>query len=242
MRAREDADGLLARLRGRGVEAALGPIAGSLVMTRGEGEVLEEVESGSAWIQDPTNQRVAPLLGARPGDRILDLCAAPGGKTLHVADLLGVGHVTAADADAKKVTALAKLAARMGGVELEVVCVPTEGALPFEADAFDAILVDAPCTNTGVLRRRVEARWRLRPEDVASLASIQSGLLERALPHLRPGGRLVYSTCSLEPEENEDIAGTLLGAHPELEREDGFMVFPDRDHDGGFAAVFRKPK
>ncbi len=170
---------------------------------------------------------------------MLDLCAAPGGKALHLADLMADGgEVLACDADEAKVAAMADLAGRVRheAVVFRTQVVPAEGDLPFPAASFDAILIDAPCTNTGVLRRRVEARWRLAPDDVAALAAIQRGLLERALPLLKPKGRLVYTTCSLEPEENEAQVDAFLAAHPDFVCAEQLRVPAGRDADGGFAA------
>ncbi|MDJ0974566.1 MAG: transcription antitermination factor NusB [Planctomycetota bacterium] len=241
VRARDDAAALLARLAAAGADVRAGPVDGSLVVPSGEAHVLAEVEAGHAAIQDPTSQRVAPLCAAGPGARVLDLCAAPGGKTLHLADLMQSGSVVAADVDAAKVEALKDLAPRMGAVTLETHHLAPAGALPFESGTFDAVLVDAPCTNTGVLRRRVEARWRLTAKDIGALATIQRGLLEAALPLLVPGGRLVYSTCSLEPEENEVVTRAMAAAHPELAMQEAYRVVPGADHDGGFAVVFTVP-
>ena len=154
---------------------------------------------------------------------------------------MGTGHVVACDVDADKVDALRALDARVDGVTIEAVQVEPDAALPFEPASFDGVLVDAPCTNTGVLRRRVEARWRLSPGDVEALASIQRDLLERALPLVKPGGRLVYSTCSLEPEENEGVVTAFAESHPELDLDIAFRVFPAADRDGGFAATLTQP-
>jgi 16S rRNA (cytosine967-C5)-methyltransferase len=194
-------------------------------------------------VQDATAQRVAPLLEPEPGQRLLDLCAAPGGKALHLADLLGGrGEVVACDVDPGKVEGLEALRPLVPpGVTWTVARVPEHGPLPFEAASFDGVLVDAPCSNTGVLRRRVEARTRLTPHDVAQRALVQRELLERALTLLKPGGRLVYSTCSVEPEENEDVVRAILEAHPTLQRGAGFDVVPQADADGGFAVVMRRP-
>jgi 16S rRNA (cytosine967-C5)-methyltransferase len=220
-------------------EARLGPVDGSLLLPGGEGGGLGVIERGVAAVQDPTAQRVAPLLAPRAGQRLLDLCAAPGGKALHLADLLGTrGEVVACDVEPRKLALLSDLRRLVPtGVAWTCTLVPPEGALPFAPASFDGILVDAPCSNTGVLRRRVEARWRLEPAHLTALATLQRSLLERALPLLRPGGRLVYSTCSLEPEENEDVVAAFLAAHPVLTRVPGFDVAPNRDADGGFAAV-----
>ena len=125
-------------------------------------------------------------------------------------------------------------------VVIEVVEVPAEGALPFEPASFDAVLVDAPCTNTGVLALRVEARWRAKPDDAVRMAAVQGDILERALPLLKPGGTLVYSTCSIEPEENAGVFDAFVARHDDVEGEIAFRAWPTSDHDGGFAAVLRR--
>jgi 16S rRNA (cytosine967-C5)-methyltransferase len=156
-------------------------------------------------IQDEASQTVAHLASVAPGSNVLDLCAAPGGKTLLLSLSAGPsGHVTAADLHAHRVRAMAERFER-GGVR-NVECVALDGArpLPFERQ-FDRILVDVPCSGTGTLARHPEIRWRLRAEDLRDLHERQVTLLKNALPALAPGGRLVYSTCSLEPEENERV-------------------------------------
>lgn len=220
-----------------------GPVEGSLLLPGGEGGGLTVVEQGLAAVQDATAQRVAPLLAPRPGQRLLDLCAAPGGKALHLADLLGgQGEVVACDVEPRKLAILTALAPQVPpGVTWTPTLVPAAGPLPFAPASFDAVLVDAPCSNTGVLRRRVEVRGRLGPGDLAALAALQRDLLERALPLVRPGGRLVYSTCSLEPEENEAVVAALLAAHPGLVAATAFDVLPNADADGGFACVLTRP-
>ena len=150
------------------------------------------------------------------------------------------GRLVAADVDETRLKRVTALSRTMGDVELVTTIVPPEGPLPFDERTFDRILVDAPCSNTGVLRRRVEARWRLRPEDITTLAGIQGRLLERAWPLLRPGGRLVYSTCSIEPEENEAIAAAFIAATPGARLADELRTFPSPDADGGYLAVFER--
>jgi 16S rRNA (cytosine967-C5)-methyltransferase len=243
LRARGDRDALLDRLRRDGVDCRPGPAPTAiLVERRGEAGALRAVEAGEAAVQDATAQRVAPLLAPRAGERLLDLCAAPGGKTLHLADLLeGEGEIVACDVDEQKIATLSGLVGRVrGNVRLGVQAVSREGALPFERASFDGVLVDAPCTNSGVLRRRVEARWRLSPDDPAALAVIQRSLLERAFPLLAPGGRIVYATCSLEREENEDVVRAFLAAHPDLQAAETMEVPPVRDAAGGYAALITK--
>lgn len=239
---RGTAEALRVALRALDPEVRLGPIVGSLVLPRGEGTGLEPVERGEAAVQDATAQRVAPLLCPRPGQRLLDLCAAPGGKALHLADLLeGSGEVVACDVDPRKVEGLVALSARVPpGVTWRAVQVPADGPLPFLERSFDAILVDAPCSNTGVLRRRVEVRWRLKPSDLVDLSALQGSLLRRALPLLKDGGRLVYATCSIEPEENAAVVAALLAEEPGLKAEEAFDAPPNADADGGYACVIRR--
>jgi 16S rRNA (cytosine967-C5)-methyltransferase len=148
--------------------------------------------------------------------------------------------VTACDLDRAKVERLEALRPLMGEVAYECRAVDPDGALPFPAGSFDGVLVDAPCSNTGVLRRRVEARWRLRPQDPETLAGLQIALLERAWPLVAPRGRLVYATCSLEAEENDGVADAFARAHPEARLEVAYRVLPGREADGGFAAVLHR--
>ncbi len=202
---------------------------------------LAVVREGLASVEGATVQRVAPLLDARPGDRILVLRASPGGAVLHVADLLGGrGEVVAADVDAEKVGALAAfLASRLpaGGVRVEAVLVPRDGPLPFAPGSFHGVLVEAPSSETGILRRRPEACDRLRAGDVRAFADAQRALLARALPLVRPGGRLVHATRSVEPEEGEGLVASFAAEHPGLRLEPGFDVLPGVVDDGGFAAI-----
>ena len=142
--------------------------------------------------------------------------------------------------DPAKVKALAALAPQMGSVDYQVQPIRKRGDLPFAPASFDAVLIDAPCSNTGVLRRRVEARWRLREKDIPALAAIQTDLLARAAPLLRPAGRLVFSTCSLEREENEDVVEAFVAAHPTWRAERSYRVWPGGDADGGCAFVLTR--
>ncbi len=175
----------------------------------------EAVRKGWVAIQDEASQAVAGLLAVDRGNSVLDLCAAPGGKTLLLARAAGAqGHVIATDLHANRVRAMKERFEIAGARNVEAV--PLDGAqsFPFERpfdQPFDRILVDVPCSGTGTLARHPEIRWKLREEDLGDLHGRQVGLLVNALPHLAPGGRLVYSTCSLEPEENEDVVHEALG-------------------------------
>jgi len=170
--------------------------------------------------QDPGAQSIVPLLEIQPGMTVLDLCAAPGNKT---AQLLALGaQVVACDKYLKRLVEVPEQARR--------VVLDAATALPF-ASKFDRILVDAPCSGTGTLARNPEIKWRLRPHDLDRFAGLQRDILRHALEVLKPGGKLAYSTCSLEQEENEDIVTTLPIASTHLR-------LPGRDPgDGFFAAV-----
>jgi 16S rRNA (cytosine967-C5)-methyltransferase len=170
----------------------------------------EAVRRGWVAIQDEASQAVAHLLALEPGHSVLDLCAAPGGKTLLLAQAAGLqGNVVAADLHEHRVRAMAQRFENAGIRNVQSYALDGTQPLPFER-RFDRILVDAPCTGTGTLARHPEIRWRLRAEDLADLHARQVLLLRNALAHLAPSGRLVYSTCSLEPEENELVVHEAL--------------------------------
>jgi 16S rRNA (cytosine967-C5)-methyltransferase len=153
-------------------------------------------------------------LAAAPG-LVLDACAAPGGKSLLLADLLGPSAtVVAADASPRRLHTLVALRARWGAARLHVIAADA-GRPPF-ARPFDAVLLDAPCSGLGTLARRPDVRWRVREADLARHAERQRRLLEALLPLVRPGGRLVYATCSVEDEENLGVVAPFLDAHPQL--------------------------
>jgi 16S rRNA (cytosine967-C5)-methyltransferase len=167
---------------------------------------------GEWWVQDAAASLPARLIAAQPGERVLDLCAAPGGKT---AQLAAAGAaVTALDRSPER---LARLAENMARLRLDVKTVAAD-ARTFSAEPFDAVLLDAPCSATGTIRRHPDVAWIKKPEEIASLAALQSALLDRAAALVRPGGRLVYSTCSLEPEEGEDQIAAFLARHPDFKR------------------------
>ncbi|MFN3686878.1 RsmB/NOP family class I SAM-dependent RNA methyltransferase [Salinarimonas sp.] len=182
---------------------------------------------GAWWVQDAAAAMPARLLAPRPGERIADLCAAPGGKT---AQLAAAGaRVLAVDRSRER---LARLEENLARLRLEAeIRVADATALP-EREAFDAVLVDAPCSSTGTLRRHPDVAWTKSEADIAALAAIQTRLIDAAIALVRPGGRIVYCTCSLEPEEGEAQARTALEQHPGLVRE------PIRPEEvGGLAAA-----
>jgi 16S rRNA (cytosine967-C5)-methyltransferase len=170
---------------------------------------LKSFNEGWFYIQDPSTLLAVLELDPQPGETILDSCSAPGGKTTFIAERMrNAGMLIAQDATEGRLRLVEENCARLG-----VNCVRT--ALPSTLDSristfFDRVLVDAPCSNTGVARRRVDLRWRIREADIARLRAAQLKLLRDGLRRLKPGGTLVYSTCSLEPEENKDLVREFL--------------------------------
>ena len=231
-------EALQARLTDEGVEVA--PVAHPRMLRWVGGAApfgTDAWREGWCAAQDPTPLRAAELLAAGPGERVLDLCAAPGTKTVVLAEAVGAaGHVFAFDPEPERRAGVHESAARFG-LAARITVLDDPSAAP----PCDAVLVDAPCTNTGVLARRVEARHRLTPERIAAAAELQGRLLQDAAARLRPDGRIVYSTCSIEEEENDgvvrafgDASGWRVAAR--------WLELPDPPHhDGGYAALLRPP-
>jgi 16S rRNA (cytosine967-C5)-methyltransferase len=179
--------------------------------------------------QSRASMRVALALDPQPGERVLDLCAAPGGKTTHVAARMdGRGSIVAVERHPGRAKALARTAARLQATGVSVVVGDAED-VPLEAGAFDRVLVDPPCSGLGTLQGHPDLRWRMTPEKVEELAELQRRILDRALHALRPGGTLVYSTCTLTRRENEDVLRA-AGAEPATTT----RTLPHRDRTEGF--------
>ena len=196
---------------------------------------LGSFRDGLFYVQDPSTLLSVSLLDPQPGQAVLDLCAAPGGKTCHIAERMkNEGQLTALDTRESRLKLLRENCDRM-----RVTC-----ATLGQADAtatgeakFDRVLVDAPCTNTGVIRRRLDLRWRLSPGQAKLLADEQLKLLGQAATHAKPDGHLVYSTCSIEPEENEQLVARFLEALPDWQLAAERSLHPVEDHtDGAYAA------
>lgn len=180
------------------------------------GHPLAAPAAGAFLVQDEASQLAGLAVGAHPGERILDLCASPGGKSLALAaEMRDAGLLAACDARARRVRLLRDTVRAGGAACIRLVHVPATGALPF-APRFDRVLVDAPCSGLGTIRRDPDIRWRRREGDLAVLARDQLALLERAAAVVRPGGRLVYATCSSEPEENEAVVDAFLSMRQEF--------------------------
>jgi 16S rRNA (cytosine967-C5)-methyltransferase len=204
------------------------------------------LEQGDCYVQDPSTAIACELLQPKPGEKILDACAAPGGKTAYVAELMeNQGLIVGCDRDPARLNLLDENLARLGVRIAKIVCHDwTKSVVPPEilSEApFDRILVDAPCSNTGVMRRRVDVRWRLKPADFNRMQTRQIQIARAAFPLLKPGGIFVYSTCSLEREENEDVVQPLLGELSILQLEEERRSLPFQDNfDGAFAARLRR--
>ncbi|MBC8289977.1 MAG: hypothetical protein H8E37_06640 [Planctomycetes bacterium] len=195
---------------------------------------------GLFTVQDETAMSAAVLLDPQPGQRVLDLCAAPGTKSTHMAQLMkNQGSVLAVDSDAARLERVPENAERLGMGIVEAAVVKDDLS-DLAAGPFDAILVDVLCSNTGVLGKRPEVRTRLRRGDVEELAELQLKLLTAAAERLAPGGRLVYSTCSIEPEENSGVVSRFLETAIGIRLEETRDFFPGEPSDGGFQALLVK--
>jgi 16S rRNA (cytosine967-C5)-methyltransferase len=178
------------------------------------GNPLQRPQDSLFFVQDEASQLVALAAEAQPGERVLDLCAAPGGKTTALAAAMGDrGVIVATDIRPRRLRLLHQTIALSGSRHTHVVQVPARGPLPFTS-TFDCVLVDAPCSGLGTVRRDPDIRWRRREDDLAGLARDQGELLERAADVVADGGRLVYATCSSEPEENEHVVDRFLSRRP----------------------------
>ena len=209
---RADETEILQRLREAGGVLTASKIANGAWRITGAGSLLSQlVDRGEVYIQDEASQLVVQVLAGEAGNRVLDLCAAPGSKTTQIADLTkDTATVVAADLHEHRlrtVVSSAKLQ-RLGNIQTVVL----DGLqpLPFADRSFDRVLVDAPCSGTGTLRRNPEIRWRISPDDIDDLSARQKQLLQNAARAVKPGGRLVYSTCSVETDENEEVRQTFL--------------------------------
>ena len=174
----------------------------------------DSIASGDLVVADPSSTAVAAALDPQPGDRVLDLAAAPGGKTLHLSDLLGgEGMIVGMDRNAGR---MATAQRRLARLRADVRWVIGDAMKPpFAPASFDRILLDAPCTGLGTLRRRPEIRHRLRPESAVEAGRVQRQMLDAAVSLLRPGGRLVYSVCTVTPEETADVVAGVDSHAPE---------------------------
>jgi 16S rRNA (cytosine967-C5)-methyltransferase len=265
-------DEIIGQLHAAGTGAGPGKYAPSaIVLEAGTGlRALDGQKQGLFTLQGEASQLVGFLVAPRPGERVLDTCAAPGGKATHLAELMGdQGEVVAVDISRRGVQRVEHLSAQLGLTAVRAVAGDATQlraargtrqhlGLSLPPGGFDRVLVDAPCSGLGTLRGHPELRWRRNPADVPALAHLQSRLLDEACDQVRPGGTLVYATCTLSRTENEEVVSAFLKAHETFAiddarhvlppathgcvRSDGILrTFPDRDGlDGFFAARLKR--
>lgn len=208
-------DALLASLEAAGAGVRPGAWApGAFVVEHGDPQPV--VAAGLAVFQDEASQLVAALVDAPPGSRVLDVCAAPGGKTTAIAARMGDrGLIVACDIRPRRMRTLAAVVRASGARRVALLQVAARAPLPLQA-VFDWVLVDAPCSGLGTVRRDPDIKWRRQEADLAEFAATQLDILSRASDTVRPGGRLVYATCSSEAEENERVVASFLVDHPDF--------------------------
>jgi len=204
---------------------------------------LRTFQEGLFYIQDPSTLLAVRALDPRPGEAILDTCAAPGGKTTYIAQLMqNRGLIMAQDIDVRRREMVRENCSRLG-VRIVNLSRATTAVNQDLSEPFDRIIVDVPCSNTGVMRRRADLRWRIEQAELKRLAATQMQLLEKAAGQVKPGGVLVYSTCSLEPEENTELVQRFASKCPpfKLDHERALLPF-DHGVDGAYVArLIRQP-
>jgi len=246
---------VLERLQQAGAEVAQSAIAPHAWRVNGAGKVLGElVSAGQIYLQDEASQLVAEVVNAQPGDRVLDVCAAPGGKTTLIAERAGDhAHIQAMDVSPRRLATIERTIQLHQLKSIKLMLGDAGVPLPFDSQSFDRVLLDAPCSGTGTLRHNPEIRWRLTNNDIPTLAEQQKRFLGHAAKVVKPGGLLVYSTCSVEVEENEDVIRNFLTSNDEfrqlrvsvsaelLTSSGAARTWPHRDGtDGFFVAALEK--
>ena len=239
-----------AALADAGVEAiAIEGLPSGLTLKGRTGDLsrLPGFAEGHWCVQDRAAQRIAPLLDPQPGERILDACAAPGGKSTHLAELMGdQGLVLALDRGEARLRRVSRNAERLG---LQSIAVQHGDATalaqkqPELLASFDRILVDAPCSGLGTLARHADARWRIDPAAIDELVALQRQLIDGLLPLLKPQGHLVYATCTVHPRENNQLIEAVLADHPELQLRQSWQLWPGEvagAGDGFYAALLER--
>ena len=191
-------------------------------------------KAGAFHAQSRGAMRVARTLDPQPGERVLDLCAAPGGKSTHLAALMeGSGEVLAVESNRRRAGVLARTVERLGAGNVKIERADAALARP-EGPVFDRVLVDPPCSGLGTLQARPDLRWRVTPDAITEMAGIQAAILAAGAAALRPGGVLVYSTCTISTAENERLIAAFLDSNPDFGLEEMLSTLPHRDHTAGF--------
>jgi 16S rRNA (cytosine967-C5)-methyltransferase len=238
----EDLNGILAQLRDAGAILEPSAVAQDAWRVNGATALVRELAAnGKIYLQDEASQLVAQTVNTQAGERVLDLCAAPGGKTTLMAQRVGnvdpAGNsslIVASDRSAKRLETLLRTSALHNLKSIKSVVLDATQQLPFENSVFDRILVDAPCSGTGTLRRNPEIRWRISENDIRELATRQELFLENAARVLKLGGELVYSTCSVERDENEQVIENFQREHAEFKLMNSRRLWPHREGSDGF--------
>jgi 16S rRNA (cytosine967-C5)-methyltransferase len=245
----------LARLASAGIAARALPLTQTAVVLEQPVAVneLPGFTRGEVSVQDAAAQFAAVLLDAQPGERVLDACAAPGGKTGHLLEHTpGLGELVALDREPARVALIEENLARLGFTARTVAADAADPGPWWDGRAFDRVLLDVPCSATGVIRRHPDIKVRRRPDDLPRLLGTQAGLLDALWPLLKPGGKLLYVTCSILPDENEKQMQAFLARHPEAgevtlplgagrARSSGRQILPgESDMDGFYYACMRK--
>ncbi len=261
-RLRTDRDALAAELAAEGIVTTPMIVAPhGLDVVDGRALASHAFRRGACVVQDQSSQLIPELVAGENGERALDACAAPGGKTVALAAQVGEGGlIVAADVRPRRMRVLAGTLERCGVDRARLVQMSPTDPFPLAAASFDRVLVDAPCSGLGTVRRDPDIKWKRAPDDLARFAGMQVDLLTRAAHVVRPGGRLIYSTCSSEPEENETVVAAFLDATKDFEltrletateipapiralaTPEGFLrTDPARDHlEAFFGAVLRR--
>ncbi len=224
-----DRETLLAALTAAGHSArACRYVPEGIIIDKRGTQALPGDNDGWYQVQDEASMLIAHLLDAQPGEKILDSCAAPGGKTTHIAALTGdQAQILALDKHPHRVELINQGAKRIGVQNIEARCWDLTEAPDFlEQESFDRVLVDAPCSGLGVLRRNPESRWSRRPADIRELVDLQRTILKQVAPLLRPGGHLLYSVCTFTAAETDAIVHNFLAAHPNFVQEDFRTLLP----------------
>lgn len=212
-------------LEAEGIETASHPWLPDCLLLSGTGDLerLNAFREGRFYIQDPAARLAVSAMDVKPGDRVLDVCAAPGGKSFAAAIAMeDRGHVLACDLHENKLKRVREGAERLGLTCIETVAADGRKSRPEWVERFDAVLVDAPCSGLGIIRKKPDVRYK-KADDLFSLPVIQHDILESASAYVRPGGTLVYSTCTILPEENGQTVDAFLADHPDFSRETFFL-------------------
>jgi 16S rRNA (cytosine967-C5)-methyltransferase len=209
-------------------EISLTPCSSEGLQIRGSSDItaLPSFEKGLFQVQDEASQLVAHIVAPKPGERVLDACSAPGGKTTHIAQLMeNRGEIFALDINSSRLALLGENCKRLGITNVKAF--KKDASLPLGfSEKFNRILVDAPCSGMGVLKRNPDSKWKKREEDIAPLKRLQLSILNNLADCLKEDGVMVYSTCTVTPEENEEVIDDFLANHPEFVLDSISEVFP----------------